>query len=133
MTIRGYNIDMDLRLKDAGAITSSAAAQVSGNAAVLDLGAARFEGVVVVNVSALDLASANETYSIDVEFSNVAGMGSGVEKVVTVPVTATGYIEVPFVNMKYGTVYRYMRLTTTVGGTTPSINYTAHVAPLKWA
>lgn len=133
MGYRGYNFDAELELKDAGAITASAAAQVGGEARVLDLGAARWEGVAVINTTALDLADSNETYEVQIQLSNSATFASGNETFVKVPITALGRVEVPFVNQKYGTAYRYARLNTVVGGTTPSINYTAYASVLKWA
>lgn len=133
MAYRGYNFDKDLELKDAGAITADAAAQVGGSARVLDLGPGnRFEGVIVVNVSALDLSSSDETYDIVVQVEAASGFGAPVE-LVRYKITAIGRYEIPFVNQKGATEYRYLRLFTDVGGTTPSINYTAYAAPLKWA
>jgi hypothetical protein len=128
---RIYNLDIDLLMKDAGAITASAAAQVGGSARQIDVGGAsksRFEADLVIDVSALDLASTNETYQIEFELSDTSGFGSGVIDYVTIPILATGRVVVGVSNVKSGTAYRYARLTTTVGGTTPSINYTAFLA-----
>jgi hypothetical protein len=133
MSYRGYNFDALLEMKDAGAIVADAAAQVAGVDRVLDLGAARWEGVVVINTTALDLADTNETYDVQIQLSNSATFASGNEIFCKVPITALGRVEVPFVNQKYGTGYRYARLFTDVGGTTPSINYTAYASTLKWA
>lgn len=133
MSYRGYNFDVDLQMKDAGAITASAAALVGGVARVLDLGAARWEGVLVINTTARDIADGNETYSIQIELSNAVGFGSGNEVFVQIPITALGRVEVPFVNQKYGTGYRYARLNSVLAGTSPSINYTAYASVLKWA
>jgi hypothetical protein len=128
---RIFNFDIDLLLKDAGAITSSAAAQVGGSARQIDVGGASkslFEAELIIDVSAIDFTSANETYQIEVEVSDTSGFGSGVVDIVWIPVYAVGRIRVGVSNLKSGTAYRYMRLTTTVGGTTPSINYTAFLA-----
>lgn len=133
MSYRGYNFDADLEMKDAGAIAADAAALVGGAARVLDLGAARWEGVCVINTTALDVADADETYEVQIQLSNSATFATGNETFVKVPITALGRVEVPFVNQKYGTGYRYARLFTDVGGTTPSINYTAYASVLKWA
>lgn len=100
----------------AGATTTSAAGSNT-----LDIGA----GVVapgtyvVLNVSALDLANADETYRVSVQgsndsFSTNAELGS-------ILVTSTGRWIVAFYNFQDGTVYREIRLFFTNGGTTPSI------------
>jgi len=133
MGYRGYNFDAELELKDAGAITSSAPAQVGGEARILDVGSARWEAVAVINVTDIDEADTDETYELEIQGSNSATFASGNETLIKVPVTKTGRIEVPFVNQKYGDAYRYIRAVTTVGGTTPSINYTAYASVLKWA
>ncbi|MFG1247270.1 hypothetical protein [Xanthobacter flavus] len=125
---RGYPFDIATQLKDPGAVTSTAAAQVGGSNKILDLRAARFEGTLVIDVSAIDFASTDETYQIEVGFSNDAAFGSGNIVGLLIPVTGTGRIEQPFFNEKLGTVYRYMRLRHILGGTTPSINYQAHAA-----
>lgn len=125
---RGYSFDKETQLKDSYAVTSTAAAQVSSADKVLDLRGARFEGTLVADVSALDLVSTDETYSIEVGLSNSATFASGNIVSILIPVTGTGRIEQPVINQKLGTVYRYMRLRTICGGTTPSITYQAHVA-----
>lgn len=128
MTFRGYPFDIATLMKDAGAITSTAAATVGGNAKVLDLRKARFEGTLVLEVSALDLADTNETYAVEWQLSNASDFGSGVVTGISIPVTATGTIEQPILNVKNGVVYQYARLRTVCGGTSPSINYTGHIA-----
>ena len=130
---RTYNFDALLNLKTAGAITASAAAQVSGANQILDVGAARFEAVAVINVTALDVADGNETYRVAIQGSNDATFATGVEEMASTTVTAAGKIELGFVNRKYGTQYRYLRAYTTIGGTTPSINYTAYATTVEWS
>lgn len=128
---RIYAFDVDLLLKDAGAVTTDAAAQVGGSARQLDLGGAsgsRFEAELVIDVSALDLASTDETYQLIFQVSDTSGFGSGVVDFVRIPITATGRVTVGVSNVKSGVAYRYARMFTDVGGTTPSINYTAFLA-----
>ncbi len=119
-----------LLLKDAGAVTSSGAAQVSSVARVIDLGAA-FAGNVraIIDNSALDTADANETYRVDVQGSNDITFASGVVVLGSVTVTvASARNEASFSNAQGDTVYRYVRAYHTLAGTTPSINYTAFIA-----
>lgn len=137
MGARGYNFDKLLQLKDAGAITASAAAQVGGSAQILDMGPARFDAVVRINVTAIDVSSADEAYDIVVQGSNSSTFASGVENLASLNLGATaardggaqnsgtGIYELPATNEQADTVYRYIRLYTKCAGTTPSINYDA--------
>lgn len=134
---RDFTFDASLQLKDAGAITADAAAQVAGSAKVLDLGAARIGGRVIVDVTAIDVASGDESYALRTQFSNSKTFASGV---IGGPAlnfghssvlpgesasSAIGRYELPFTNEINGVIYQYMRMYTDVGGTTPSINYGA--------
>lgn len=124
---RGYTQDKDLIFKDAGAVTATGSDQVGGSAKIIDLGAARFEAVLIVDVSACDATDSNETYAVNIELSNDAGFASGnvVPFTLNIPRGTTGRAEVAFTNVVFGTLYRYARTSRTLGGTTPSINYTA--------
>ncbi len=137
MGARVYTFDALLQLKDAGAITSSAAAQVGGSNKIIDMGAARFDGTVVVDVSAIDLASTNEAYDIVIQGSNSATFASGIQNLASMNLGATaardggainslvGRYEIGVTNEQADVVYRYIRAFTVCAGTTPSINYTA--------
>lgn len=137
MGARAHNFDKLLELKDAGAITSSAAAQVGGSNKIIDMGAARFDAVVKINVSAIDTTTGDEAYNILVQGSNSSTFASGVENLAALDLGGTsgrrgggqtsvaGVYEIPVTNEQADTVYRYVRLYTFCGGTTPSINYTA--------
>ncbi|MEO5742287.1 MAG: hypothetical protein ABIS29_17000, partial [Vicinamibacterales bacterium] len=59
-------------LKAAGLVAASAAGSV-----ILDLGDAIMEADLVIDVSALEVASNDEIYTISLEGSNVAAMTSG--------------------------------------------------------
>lgn len=135
---RDFTIDALLQLKDAGAITADAAAQVSGAAKVLDLGLGRIDARIVVDVTAIDVSSGDESYLIKTQFSNTSDLSAGVvggtalhlgDSTVTLNSadSVVGRYEISFTNEINGTLYRYMRLFTDVGGTTPSINYVAYV------
>lgn len=137
-----YTFDAGLELKDAGAITADAAAQVDAADKIVDLGASsRFDGRAIIDVSALDVASGNELYKIKIQVSSSATFASGVVTVAVIELgdssvtgntadSTTGRYELPFTNEYDGTIYRYLRAYTDVAGTTPSINYTCWVAKL---
>jgi hypothetical protein len=137
---RVYTFDADLELKDAGAITASAAAQVDGAAKILDMGAARFDGLVLINVTALDIVSNDEEYNIIVQGSSSATFASDIENLAMLNLGATevrdggakdsvvGIYELPVTNEAADTVYRYIRIYIFIAGTTPSINFTAFLS-----
>lgn len=143
-------------LKDAGAVTSTAAAQVGGSDRVLDFGnttsgpaveqVAYTKGDLVIDVSAFDFGNSDETALIVFQLSDDAsGNGAGfdggdtVVNKAAVPMglagglagstadneSATGRVTIKVDNEHKGTLFRFARLFTIVGGTTPSINYTA--------
>lgn len=140
MGSRTYTFDALLQLKDAGAITASAAAQVAAANKILDMGNGRFDGTAVIDVSAIDISSTDERYQIVVQGSNSPTFASGIENLATLDLGATasrgggaqnsvvGRYEIGVTNEQFDTVFRYLRLFTVVSGTTPSINYTGFLS-----
>ena len=126
-----------LQLKDAGLVAADAAATVSASAKVIDLGAARTDGRVIVDITAIEVADNNEKFDIITQFSNSSTFATGVvngpalvtgalEVTKASADTAVGRYELPFTNEVGGAVYRYMRLWTEVTGTVGTgINYAA--------
>ncbi len=142
MVQRYYSADALLELKDAGAITASAAAQVGGSDQILDLGQALFPGIVIVDVSAIEVAT-DELYHIITQFSSDSGFASDIENGPMLELGHTsvrkgsainstvGRYELPFANEQDEVVRRYMRLYTHVAGTiSTGINYKAFAARL---
>lgn len=139
---KDFTYDNALLLKDAGAITADAAATVASVARILDLGAARLDARMIVDVSAIDVSSADERYDVALQFSNSSSFASGVVGGASIALGAAaalpaesaasviGRYEAPFSNEINGVTYRYCRVYTNVSGTTPSINYTAFIAQL---
>ncbi len=85
---RSYTLDAATMLKDAGAVTSTAAAQVGGQARVLDFGritsgpaveqVAYTEFDLVIDVAAMDRGDADESYDLVLQLSdNASGNGGG--------------------------------------------------------
>lgn len=134
-----YIFDAALELKDAGLVESSAAATVDAAAKILDMGAGYFTGVVVIDVSAIEIASNNELYEIGFQLSNSATFASGIEEVCALKLGAlevvngdkdsgVGRYFLRVHNEMQGTIYRYARLYTTISGSIAGgggINYAA--------
>lgn len=140
MTINSaaFTFDANLELKDAGLVAASAAAQVDSADKIVDLGAGRVDARVILDVSALEVASTDEKYDIQLQGSNSATFASGIVDLgmlrmgnETSPIsadTSTGRFELHFTNQQNGTTYRYVRLYTYVAGSIASgINYTGFI------
>lgn len=129
-----FTFDSDLVLKSAGLLASS----TDGD--ILDLGAGLVDGFIVFDVTAIEVASGDEIYTVSLEGSNVAAMSSGsvclAKKVfgnLVVPMdaalSAAGRYVLPFRNEENGTVYRYVRLSTLIAGDIATgINFSAFIA-----
>ncbi len=126
--------DASLLLKAAGLVAATAT-----ETTILDLGSGLVEGYLVLDVTAIESDSANEKYTVHLEGSNAAAMGSGSVTLANIPLgvktdpadatTTVGRFVVPFRNEQNGTTYRYVRLYTLVAGTIASgINFTAFIA-----
>jgi hypothetical protein len=129
--------DHALLLKDAGAVTATGNASVASVARVLDLGAGRVDGRVVLDVAAIDTVTGDESYVLQVQVSNSATFASGVVAVASKQLggatptgnsaaTPIGRYEIHFANEENGVLYRYARVRYVIAGTTPSINFVAY-------
>lgn len=130
-----FTYDDALELKAAGLVAATAAGST-----IVDLGPGLFDGFVVIDLTACEIATGDEIYTVALEASNVAAMDSGsvcVGKKVfgnlVVPMDAAlstaGRYVIPVRNEEGGTIYRYVRIHTAVAGTIASgINYSAFLA-----
>lgn len=129
-----FTYDDALSLKDAGLVAST-----TTEATILDLGAGLVDGYLVLDVSAVEVASTDEKYTVHLEGSNVATMATGSVTLCNIPLgnetapadadTGTGRFVVPFRNEQNGTTYRYVRIYTLVAGTIATgINFSAFIA-----
>lgn len=128
-----YPFDINLQLHDGTAKTATGV----GSAAYYDTGDAnnRFPAVAVINVSAGDFTTGDETYDCVIEGSTDSAfttphelgsmklLGSGT----TVP---TGRYTILIDNVQAGVQYRYIRFKATLAGTTPSLTAIVYLAPL---
>jgi len=127
--------DESLVLKAAGLVATTA-----NGSTILDLGAGLVDAYFVLDLSACEIATGDEIYTVNLEASNVAAMDSGsvclARKTfgnLVVPMdaalSASGRYVVPFRNEEAGTIYRYVRIQTTVAGTIATgINFVAWIA-----
>lgn len=136
-----YVFDSALEFKDAGLVAADAAAEVDASAKIVDLGAKFFRAAMVIDVSAIEIASNDERYDIIVQLSSSATFASVILDRATLPLgclealpgdqdSTVGRYILYFDNEMDGTIYRYARVYTDVTGTVATgINYTAWAAP----
>lgn len=139
-----YTYDAALLLKAAALVAATANGSLE-----LDVGAGLLDAKLVVDVTALEIDSNDESYEIIVQGSTVSGFGTAAAIASLTSITvgdkastrlaagvlATGtddtvgrYV-VPFRNERNGTLYRYLRIKTIVVGTIATgINYSAFIA-----
>lgn len=142
-----FTLDASLQLKDAGLIAATAATTVGGSAKVINLGSAKYQkGAVVIDTSAVEVASNDELYEIQLQGSETEAFSTAYElaskQLGAFEVTGNAVDTAPvgrhvlyFDNVAHtsGTVaggdakpMQYLRLRTVVAGTVATgINYTA--------
>ena len=133
--------DANLEFKDAGLVAASAAAQVDSAAKYVDVGTGLFKGCMIIDVSALEIASNDEIYDIVIQGSNTTAFtATGIVELAQLNLSAsevkrtdcdkddsTGRYKLYFDNENDGTYYRYLRIYTVVSGSVATgINYTAY-------
>lgn len=142
-----YTYDALLQMKDTGLIAADAAWQVSSANLILDVGVGRYEGIVVVDVSALEIASGDERYTLMIQGSTSATFASGIVILAALPIgdgstigtafgssgvdvdDTTGRYLIPFCNERNNIYYRYIRGWTDVAGSIATgINFAAFIA-----
>lgn len=135
--------DSGLSLKAAGLI----AADTLGST-IVNLGDWAVRGDLVIDWTALEIASGDETYRIKIQGSSSAtfasdvvelgsiilGDGSAIGQGGDVDDPATGSTSLPFTNVRNGLVYQYARYAIDVTGTIATgINFTARISNLHTA
>lgn len=135
--------DAELEFKDAGLVAASAAATVDSVAKIVDVGTGLFRGDLVVDVTAIEVASDTEMYDVIVEGSNSATFADTIVPLATLQLgaavanirsadDATGRYLLPFRNERNGTAYRYLRVYVDVSGDIATgINFIAYAVPAK--
>ncbi|MBK7822999.1 MAG: hypothetical protein IPJ61_18620 [Tessaracoccus sp.] len=129
-----FTYDDALSLKDAGLVATT-----TTESTIVDLGEGLFDGYLVLEVTAVEVATGDEIYDVCLEGSTVSGMASGSVclsriKLGNAPAPAdadtdVGRFVVPVRNEQNGTLYRYVRIYTAVAGTVATgINFSAFLA-----
>lgn len=133
----GTTFDTLLELRAVG----DAAETATSTETIVDMGDAEFRADLVIDVTAIDVANGNEHYQIIFELSSSATFASTIVSAAQVDLgdqsvivgnsdvdSTTGKIVLGVTNNVSGTVYRYVRLANVIAGTSPSIDYNAHLA-----
>ena len=147
-----FTPDLQTRMRDGSLAPRTASA---AEADVFDFGGvaqgiervAFTRGMLVVDILALDGTTGDEVYDVVLQLSdNASGSDAGFDASDTVVDRAVvhtgtglgigsdddyaiGQIRIGVDNEHLGTVYRFARLSTIVGGTSPSISYEAWLVP----
>jgi len=137
-----FTYDEGLVFKTAGLIAASAAV-----ATIIDVGEGVYQGVMVLDVTALEIASNDEIYDIVIQGSPDSDFGTDTNIVDLCSITLAaaevqrtdcnsdsivGRHLLPFINMINETTYRYLRLYTVVAGTIATgINYKARAGQIR--
>lgn len=151
---RTYSFDANLQFSDGlAAQTASGFLQSGGANGILDFGGnqssspkqqARIDAVAVLDVTAIDISSGNETYKIIVIGSNDPNFASGTGQMLgeielgkgasldgfDMLDSVTGRYELLFCTQQGGTIYENVGFYLVAGGTTPSITVVGFVAVL---
>lgn len=123
---------LDIEQLFAEGVTVSASGAIGSSVDLKGLGISN--GTIVVMVSNLDTANADETYDIDIEVSTddaswvKYGTISDAE-LKAVAASGSGRLLKPFHNQG-SEMYRYVRLNGTLAGTTPSVDVTAFLSEM---
>ena len=134
--------DAATQLKDAYLVASSEASQVSAANQIVDVGLGWVRFDHVIDVSAIEIATGDELYSIYVEGSTSPTFASDIADLCVIELGAAGakrgdqdvadtvgrYV-VPGSNVRHGITYRYVRGYTLVAGTIATgINYDSYLS-----
>ncbi len=133
-----FTFDAALIIRPAGAAITA----TETNATILDLGNGLIDGYLVLDVTALDTVTGDESYEVMLEVSPDAAFGTAANIRVAAEMKiggatgaapngaadTIGRFVIPFRNERNGTTYRYARLYTVIAGTTPSITFSAFLA-----
>ena len=144
--VKAGRYDALMLFKDAGLVAASAAATVAAAAKVVDVGTGLFKACMILDVSALEIASNDEIFDIVIQGSpDAAFTATGVVELAQLSLSAAevkrtdcnrddaeGRYKLYFDNEFDGSLYRYIRVYTVVDGAVATgINYSAYAVPME--
>ena len=125
-------------MKDSYALTASALASVDSVAKIFDTGGGYTEGVLDLNVTVSTASSHTNLFTISLQGSASSSFATPIVELANLQIgdatalrstrlAGVGLYKLRWSNMFNGTVYRYMRVYTTMAGGTigAGVNYTA--------
>lgn len=115
------SFDSTLVLKDAGLVAASAAATVDDVAKVIDLGQGNVDADVIIDVSACEVASRDESYRIGIQLSSNEDFSDNVYEVESLQLGAVDYDFVTHVNRLTG--YKLVYDDPVAGTAVPAAGY----------
>lgn len=115
------SFDSTLVLKDAGLVAASAAATVDDVAKVIDLGQGNVDADVIIDVSACEVASRDESYRIGIQLSSNEDFSDDVYEVENLQLGAVDYDLVTHVNRLTG--YKLVYDDPVAGTAVPAAGY----------
>lgn len=129
-----FTYDNSLLLKAAGLVATT-----TTESTILNLGDGLVDGYLVLDVSAVEVASTDEIYLVCLEGSTVAAMTSASVTLAQIEMgnatapadadTGVGRFVVPFRNEQNGVLFPYVRIYTEVAGAVATgINFLAFIA-----
>lgn len=150
--LSSFNRPFDALLQlqdDAAQITASGNGTVGGSAKIVDIGDGVVLAEAVFDINTIDTTTGDETYVLKVEGSTSSSFASGIvtlgmlqlggasaSAVVGAESAASSLANtkrfiVPFWNVKYGLVFRYLRARFVLSGTTPILDAECYIAPIR--
>ena len=120
------------------ALTTAVTANLAN---ILTVGDGRIDAIAVLDITALDIVTTDETYNVYIQGSSSATFASDIENLAAYDLADTasrdggadvtsliGRHEIHFSNSMNGVEYKYIRARIVIAGTTPSITLTAWVS-----
>lgn len=141
-----YNFDRNMAFAEDLALTTSDIIAFSGSDVILQIGPGYMEGVVVLDITAMDQTTGDETYTFNLLGSNSSSFASGIECLASLQVgdaSAATRVDIAdvdstvgrhcmfFSNERNKVIYDYVQLSYIAAGTTPIMTVTAFICPLS--
>ncbi len=141
MSKRYYQLDSLTKFTEDMTLTASDVVAASGTDVVLELGAGRIDGTLVIDVKTIDITSADEKYTFILQGCADSAFSGDIENLAVVELGATGVRDggardsvtgrwaIPITqDLPEDTEWKYCRLNVLISGTSPSIKFSSWVA-----